>query len=109
MSTRSHICYENEDGSVKGVYCHYDGYPSNILPYLREMTWEDVKSMVDDACRRGGMRCIGECFDNGEDNDWSVNEWPPSPTEDYAYLVKRDGTIAYVGWGENERVDDGTD
>lgn len=26
MSTRSMICIEQEDGSLRGVYCHWDGY-----------------------------------------------------------------------------------
>ncbi len=26
MSTKSLICIEQEDGSFKGIYCHYDGY-----------------------------------------------------------------------------------
>ncbi|MBD5091850.1 MAG: hypothetical protein HDT36_00485 [Clostridiales bacterium] len=26
MITRSYICIEQEDGMLKGIYCHYDGY-----------------------------------------------------------------------------------
>lgn len=26
MSTRSYIAYEDLDGTVKGIFCHYDGY-----------------------------------------------------------------------------------
>ena len=26
MSTRSYICVKQNDGSYKGVYCHWDGY-----------------------------------------------------------------------------------
>lgn len=33
MSTRSYICIEQEDGSIKGIYCHFDGY----LEYNGEM------------------------------------------------------------------------
>lgn len=33
MSTRSYICIEQEDGSLKGIYCHHDGY----LEYNGEM------------------------------------------------------------------------
>ena len=34
MSTRSYICLEQEDGTLKGIYCHNDGHPihnGNIL------------------------------------------------------------------------------
>jgi len=29
MATRSNIGIVNEDGSVTGIYCHWDGYPEN--------------------------------------------------------------------------------
>jgi len=29
MGTRSRIAKVQEDGSVKSIYCHWDGYPSN--------------------------------------------------------------------------------
>jgi hypothetical protein len=30
MSTRSFIGKVQEDGSVRYVYCHHDGYPSHV-------------------------------------------------------------------------------
>jgi len=30
MATRSRIAIENEDGSVKSIYCHFDGYLSGV-------------------------------------------------------------------------------
>lgn len=36
MSTRSGIGIEREDGSVVGVYCHYDGYPEGVGRILDE-------------------------------------------------------------------------
>lgn len=36
MSTRSHIGMKNEDGSVRFIYCHWDGYPSNNGKILLE-------------------------------------------------------------------------
>ena len=30
MATRSAIGIENKDGSVTGIYCHWDGYPSGV-------------------------------------------------------------------------------
>lgn len=30
MATRSNIGIVNEDGSVTGIYCHWDGYPENV-------------------------------------------------------------------------------
>ena len=36
MATRSAICYRKPYGSIVGVYCHWDGYPDNQLPILKE-------------------------------------------------------------------------
>ena len=30
MATRSRIGIELEDGSIKSIYCHWDGYPSGV-------------------------------------------------------------------------------
>lgn len=29
MATRSFIGIQNPDGSIRGIYCHYDGYPEH--------------------------------------------------------------------------------
>ena len=36
MATRSAIGYRKPDGSVRAVYCHWDGYPSHQLPILEK-------------------------------------------------------------------------
>lgn len=36
MATRSAIGYRKLDGSVRAVYCHWDGYPSHQLPILKK-------------------------------------------------------------------------
>lgn len=36
MSTRSSIAVQREDGSVVGVYCHFDGYPSHVGAILKK-------------------------------------------------------------------------
>ena len=36
MATRSAIGYRKLDGSVRAVYCHWDGYPQHQLPILEE-------------------------------------------------------------------------
>jgi hypothetical protein len=30
MATRSRIAIENQDGTVKSIYCHFDGYLSSV-------------------------------------------------------------------------------
>lgn len=36
MATRSAIGYLRSDGSIRAVYCHWDGYPEHQLPILTE-------------------------------------------------------------------------
>ena len=36
MATRSAIGYRKLDGSVRAVYCHWDGYPEHQLPILKK-------------------------------------------------------------------------
>ncbi len=49
MGTRSTINLELEDGTIKSIYCHWDGYPDHHLPILEEQynTFEKVKALID--------------------------------------------------------------
>ena len=58
MSTRSVIGYVQEDGSVRGVYCHWDGglkYNGKML-FDHYYNREKVKDLVD----RGNISSLGE-------------------------------------------------
>ena len=48
MGTRSAIGYLQPSGSVRAVYCHWDGYPSNQMPILKKHynTLEKVKALI---------------------------------------------------------------
>ena len=98
MSTRSIICAETLNGDNVGVYCHYDGYPDNMLPILKEMSHDKVADMIADGIKNGGLRMIksSSCYETfqepGEDMSGSFSEVGEMGTE-YAYLKKLDGTI----------------
>jgi len=108
MSTKSRIYYECEDGSFKGVYCHYDGYPSHVYPILYNASWEYVVKMVDEALANSGLRCLSddsyEVFRDGGggDDSWGVKEWPPcSAALEYNYLKRRDGSVECIDYRAN--------
>jgi hypothetical protein len=42
MSTRAQIAIEVRPGEWAQIYCHYDGYPSHMLPALAPWTPEDI-------------------------------------------------------------------
>ena len=48
MATRSRIAIEDQDGKVRSIYCHWDGYPSHHGPILLEhyTTQEKVESLI---------------------------------------------------------------
>jgi hypothetical protein len=45
MSTRSRIGISQEDGSVKSIYCHYDGYPEGVGQTLMQNYTSPVEVM----------------------------------------------------------------
>lgn len=49
MATRSFIGILNEDKTVDYIYCHWDGYPSYMLPILTKnySTEEKVKELLE--------------------------------------------------------------
>jgi hypothetical protein len=48
MATRSRIAIEDQDGTVRSIYCHWDGYPEHHGPILLEhyTTQEKVESLI---------------------------------------------------------------
>ena len=49
MSTNSRIAIENLDGTIKSVYCHWDGYPSHHVPILTQKyeTQEKAEALIE--------------------------------------------------------------
>lgn len=97
MATRSVIGYETPDGGYVGVYCHYDGYPSHMLPQLKEMTWDQVTEAVSRALLQGGGRCLINCEletfrETSDPSQWLRDKWP-CMNEDYNYRKRLDGTV----------------
>ena len=57
MSTNSTINIQHKDGSIDGVYCHWDGYPSynGQLLYAFYNTPEKVNELIS----HGGISSLG--------------------------------------------------
>jgi len=73
MGTRSTIAIQNTDGTVTGIYCHWDGYLSNNGRILQEnYTTEDA---VRELIALGDLSSLGETvgtkhdFDNAPRNE----------------------------------------
>lgn len=57
MSTRSTLGIRLENGKVKAIYCHWDGYPSNQKPLLKHYT---TKEQVEELIALGSLSVLGE-------------------------------------------------
>ena len=75
MSTRSIIGTTQEDGTIRAIYCHFDGYPEGVGATLAEHYSDDVK--VEQLINLGNLSSlgkeIGEAHDfnkSGEFPDW---------------------------------------
>lgn len=61
MATRSTIAFEYENGEVKQIYCHWDGYleHNGKLLYNLYMEPEKVKQLIE----LGNLSSLGETFE----------------------------------------------
>jgi hypothetical protein len=101
MATRSVIGVERADGSFLGVYCHYDGYPSHVVPLMQAMSREQLLTEIEKAIAEDGMRQFmgvgSETFtmNHGSTPDgsaWDYKFWP-CRAQEYNYRLRLDGEI----------------
>lgn len=116
MATRSYIGIQNEDESVRSIYCHWDGYPDHNGKILQEhySDREKLNKLID----LGEISSLGEriepnegetqTFDNplngvvvayhrdrGEDylkprEDDSIDSFVKNGYEEYGYIYTKD-------------------
>lgn len=90
MSTRSNIAILYPNGSVKGIYCHSDGYPSYNGEILLNhyATVEKVEALMD----LGHLSVLGREIGVKHDFNWMdkfpLNEWEKM-TKDPRYNMCR--------------------
>jgi hypothetical protein len=58
MGTRSTIAIQNEDGTVTGIYCHWDGYTSHNGRILQENYTDEAS--VRELIALGDLSSLGE-------------------------------------------------
>lgn len=80
MSTRSYIGIINKDRSVDAVYCHWDGYPDNQGPILKDSY--DSAEKVRKLLSLGSLSALGRNF-------------APEGKVEYTSVYPYDTTVAY--------------
>ena len=96
MSTRSLIGRENADGTVSGIYCHFDGYPDGVGATL-SAHWTDP-GKVDALLALGDVSVLGE--ELGEKHPFD------------SFLYTEEEKARFAGWTlayGRDRGEDGTD
>ena len=125
MATRSRIGMEMKDGSVKSIYCHWDGYPSHNGRILQENYQDrdkvtalielgDISSLAEEVVPTGphsfndpqGGVVVAYHRDRGEElcgprKDRSVDEFVRSDVEEYGYLFTQEGEWVVVNGHES--------
>lgn len=111
MSTRSRIAVAQNDGSVKSIYCHFDGYPSHNGKML--MQHYNSRTLAEALIAMGDMSALDVDLDQstfyardrGEELNVSVDEskeqfveaFVDDIFEEYAYLFSNGEWYCYVG------------
>jgi len=118
MGTRSTIAIQNEDGSVTGIYCHWDGYLSHNGQILQDHYQDEAK--IRELIALGDLSSLGaeigtkhnfDCAPDGECNAYgrdrgetgceaaTAHNWRQFITEngqEYDYLF-----VPGTGWQVN--------
>lgn len=73
MGTRSYIGSLQADGSVRAVYCHWDGYPDGVGRTLREKYTDPSK--IEALIDGGDLSSLGAEIGEKHSFDESPREW----------------------------------
>lgn len=102
MATRSAIGYLRPNGSIRAVYCHWDGSPSHHLPILKEHynTLPKVRALI----KPGSMSSLWteQLWDSSyiTDPDTGAGHYSPSRQPQPLYHHERGDGI----WNDNGAI-----
>lgn len=106
MATRSHIGFRNSDNTIDAVYCHWDGYPSNMVEELDGF----IQRFGIDAFKKRIKTGQAENGFSSWDNKGGVTheEKYPGRDEKFDYSesdrARFDNDYAYILSGENGSI-----
>ena len=120
MATRSRIAVELSDGTVKSVYCHWDGYPDGVGQDLLNRGFystNQVEDFIDEGSRSTVDESYHEKYGESRGEDFihptvheSVDDYFDSDIEEYGYLYNQDGEwivkSAHHPYGEPKELEE---
>lgn len=100
MSTRCTIKIEGINYAK--AYKHWDGYPDATLKWLEEFNKNFTNNRGDDPSykfaqllRSSVRHCSMFNLDPSQYTGWGVLEFDESCTEEFEYLLQKDGSVTY--------------
>jgi len=115
LSTSSTNGYMTEDGKYVGVNCHFDGYPSCMLPVLKTLSYGGVVLAVERGLVGCGIRFISregdvetylDRFDEHSKRSECLHDTWPCKENSYNYRYRVDGTIDAIDGSGNVVTED---
>jgi hypothetical protein len=99
MATRSNIGARQKDGTIKAVYCHWDGYPEGVGATLAEHYTDPAK--VERLLDLGGFSSLGSTIEETYAGSYAQRgevggEAQTYKDEDEWQAVALDGGIEYL-------------
>lgn len=110
MSTRCRIGIVQKDGTIKSIYCHYDGYPEGVGATLQK--YYNTRKKVEKLMKLGDISSLGKEYDQ-ELSKLNWKRYDDNLSDKDKELLKKlddgDYTVTYKDRGEtgiDGRVDD---
>ena len=94
MSTRSRIGILQEDGSVKSIYCHYDGYPEGVGQTLMQNYTSPVEVM--NLINKGDLSSLHSQEHYADRGETDVDAVVTTESEYVSYTGECWGEYAYL-------------
>jgi hypothetical protein len=121
MSTRSTIAIEHANGTIKKVYCHYDGYVRHVGKCLAEHYslrhhWNDLcygNDIRGFELQDNGMVCTVQRFDRPEDSPMFPDVYPDYAAyrasidhlfHEYNYILRKNNKMEVI-YGDHKNPD----
>jgi hypothetical protein len=93
MGTHCYIAIEDPDGSVRYIFCHYDGYLRHMVPILKKKY--TTRERVDALIRAGGIVSL-QFNDESMEQHYSPMEFVSNRWEFEMEWRQYDLTIPYL-------------
>ena len=96
MGTHCMIAIEDKDGSVRYIFCHYNGFPAHMVPLLKKhyMTREGVNHLLSEggivSLEDGIMDRHESRMEWAKDRQAFMSEWRMTLSVPYLYIFTQD-------------------